>query len=252
MGITNYKVYTPYEYAEFMCELVLENYFEKEYTKEKLDRIRIADLSCGTGNLLLVIIEKLIKLSQEITGVCYFNSEWVSGYDIDEKAFEEYVAKGRELLERYGVQGEILGYVADSLLDDNSLGKYNVVIGNPPYIGEKNHKELFDKMKETEFGRRYYEGKMDYLYYFIEKGADVLADNGVMVYVTTNYWLKADSAVKLRNKLREEGEYIHIIDYNTSIFKNALGQHNLVFSWRKRERKKITLFLLPMKMKSLA
>ncbi len=233
MGISNYKVYTPSEYANIITELALQNYFYEEYTKEKLDNIKIADLSCGTGNLLLSIMEKLIKLSKKISGKYYFLSSWINGYDIDSNAFYLFQKEGESLLKKYNLTGEILGFVEDSLFTEIKNNKYNIIIGNPPYLGEKNHQEIFKKIKETDFGKKYYESKMDYLYYFIEKGIDFLEDNGILVYVTTNYWLKANSAVILRNKLREEGYYTNIIDYNVSIFKNALGQHNMIFSWKK-------------------
>ncbi len=235
MGITNFKVYTPYEYASFIIKLALKNYFKKEYTKKKLDNLRAADLSCGTGNLLLILIEELIILSKKITGEYYFNSDWVNGYDIDSSAFAEYIKSGKKILKKYNLTGEISGFVTDSLTADIPKGKYNIILGNPPYIGEKNHQQLFLEMKKTKFGRKYYEGKMDYFYYFIEKGADILNENGIMIYVTTNYWLKADSAVILREKLKNDGVYTHIVDYNISIFKDAPGQHNLIFSWIKGE-----------------
>lgn len=244
MGISNFKVYTPSKYANIIVNLALKNYFKGDFTKEKLDKIRVADLSCGTGNLLLVILEKIIILSKKITGDYYYNSEWIKGYDVDNVAFEEYVKKGEKTLKKYNLKGKILGYVKDSLLSDISeKEKYNIIIGNPPYIGEKNHQELFSNLRKTEFGRKYYEAKMDYFYYFIEKGIDILQENGVLVYVTTNYWLKADSAVKLRGKLRTEGIYKEIIDYNVSIFKNAMGQHNMIFSWKKTDKKENIIFV---------
>ena len=235
MGISNYKVYTPSEYADIITDFALKNYFCKEYTKEKLDNVKIADLSCGTGNLLLPIMEKLIKLSKKITGNFYFNSNWIKGYDIDSNAFKIYKEEGEKILKKYNLKGEILGFIGDSLKNNDENIKYNIIIGNPPYIGEKNHQEIFKEIKETEFGKKYYESKMDYFYFFIEKGIDILEENGTLVYVTTNYWLKADSAVILRNKLKNEGYYTDIIDYNVSIFKNAPGQHNMIFSWKKNK-----------------
>ena len=38
----------------------------------------------------------------------------------------------------------------DSLLD-YAEHSFDIVIGNPPYIGEKNNKALFDKYKHLEF-----------------------------------------------------------------------------------------------------
>ena len=232
MGISNYKVYTPLKYADIITELAIKNYFRSEYTEKKLENLRATDLSCGTGNLLIVMLVKLIELSKKITGKYFFNPDWIRGYDIDENALEIYKEEGKNILKRYNLQGEIYTFLGDSLLEEN-LEKYNIVLGNPPYLGEKNHQEIFRKIKETEFGKKYYEAKMDYFYFFIEKGIDILENSGVLVYVTTNYWLKADSGKILREKLKDEGHYTDIIDYNTYIFKDAPGQHNMIFSWRK-------------------
>lgn len=234
MGITNYKVYTPFVYADIITDLAVKNYFCGEYTEKKLENLRAADLSCGTGNLLLIMLVKLIELSKKITGKYYFNSNWIRGYDIDEEALEIYKRDGKDILKRYNLQGEILVFNEDSLLSEKNI-KYNVVIGNPPYLGEKNHQSIFRKLKESEFGKKYYEAKMDYFYFFIEKGIDILENKGILVYVTTNYWLKADGAGILRKKLRDEGHFTHIVDYNISIFKDAPGQHNMIFSWRKNQ-----------------
>ncbi|EHO19273.1 hypothetical protein HMPREF9466_01204 [Fusobacterium necrophorum subsp. funduliforme 1_1_36S] len=48
---------------------------------------------------------------------------------------------------------------------------------------------------------------MDYLYFFIEKAVDLLREEGILVYLTTDYWLVADGAKTLRKTLREEGEF---------------------------------------------
>lgn len=234
MGITNYKVYTPFVYADIITDFAVKNYFCGEYIEKKLENLRAADLSCGTGNLLLIMLVKLIELSKKITGKYYFNSNWIRGYDIDEEALEIYKRDGKDILKRYNLQGEILVFNEDSLLSEKNI-KYNVVIGNPPYLGEKNHQSIFRKLKESEFGKKYYEAKMDYFYFFIEKGIDILENKGILVYVTTNYWLKADGAGILRKKLRDEGHFTHIVDYNISIFKDAPGQHNMIFSWRKNQ-----------------
>ncbi|MGL5961369.1 MAG: TaqI-like C-terminal specificity domain-containing protein, partial [Cetobacterium sp.] len=94
-------------------------------------------------------------------------------------------------------------------------------------------------IKETDFGKKYYKPKMDYFYFFIQKGMDILKENGVLAYLTTNYWLKADSAEILREKLKLEGEFFRIENYNYSIFKNAIGQHNVLFYWQKNKNESL-------------
>ena len=52
-------------------------------------------------------------------------------------------------------------------------GGFDVVIGNPPYIGESGHKEIFRPIAQSTFGRKYYMGKMDYYYFFFHKAIDI-------------------------------------------------------------------------------
>ena len=59
---------------------------------------------------------------------------------------------------------------------------------------------------------------MDYFYFFIEKGIELLEESGTLVYLTTNYWLRADGAKILRGTLRENGEFISIKNYDNSLF----------------------------------
>ncbi len=229
----NYKVYTPNKIAEKINIMALEKYFEGEVTEDKLMRVRACDLSCGNGNLLLPFLESLILLSKDICGRYIYNPLWIKGCDINEEAVNLTRRKGEELLKKYSLTGKIDIEKIDGLVLERE--KYNIVLGNPPYLGEKNNREVFQKIKNTPFGMRYYEGKMDYFYFFIEKAVELLEDEGVLVYLTTNYWLKADSAKKLRGTLKENGAFSEIIFYDNSLFSKAKGQHNIIFSWEKIE-----------------
>lgn len=237
-----YKIYTPQKYAIKMAEIALEKYF-KIYgkTKESLEKVRIIDLACGSGNLLLPILTKLLDISKDILGQYIFLKEWITGYDIDKNALLVFQERVRITLLNYGLNGEVLLYNRDSLYD-NIDKDYDIVIGNPPYLGEKNHKEIFQKIKDSEFGKKYYRAKMDYFYFFIAKGIDLLKKDGILVYLTTNYWLKADGAENIRKKIKDEGHFFKIENYDHSIFKSATGQHNIIFYWIKNlERENIII-----------
>ncbi|WP_319370648.1 Eco57I restriction-modification methylase domain-containing protein [uncultured Ilyobacter sp.] len=229
---TNYKVYTPEKIADEIAEKSLEFYFTGEYTKKKIDELRIADISCGTGNLLLSVLGKVMDIAKEVYGEYRYNSEWVEGYDLDIEALERLKIRSQVFLKKYGIIGEISTFFRNSIIFSNEK-KYKIILGNPPYFGEKNNKEIFQELKKNDFGMKYYEGKMDYFYYFIEKGIDLLEEGGILSYITTNYWLKADHATKLREKVRSETNFRYINNYNVSVFKNAPGQHNFVFSLEK-------------------
>lgn len=232
----NYKIYTPYEFAIKMVKKSLEYYFKEGKSEERLKNLKICDLSCGTGNLLLVALEELLKYSREILGTYVYYPTWLTGYDIDEKALEICEDKIKNLLGKYFINCEEINLNCEDSLYLEEGETYDILLGNPPYLGEKNNKEIFQEIRRTEFGKKYYESKMDYLYFFIEKGIDLLKKGGILTYVTTNYWLKADGANKLRGKFQEEGSFLEIDTFEFSLFKNAVGQHNMIFYWIKNEK----------------
>lgn len=234
--IINYKIYTPNEYAVKMVDLALERYFKNfGKNKESLENIRVIDLSCGSGNLLLVMLERLLEISKKYYSETVYKKEWLTGVDIDQKALELLKKRAKALFFRYGISDEIILESRDSL-EIETQNKYNIVLGNPPYMGEKNHKEIFQKIKQSEFGKKYYRPKMDYFYFFINKGIEILEEKGILVYLTTNYWFKADSGDFLRSHLKEKGDFFKIENYSKSLFKNAIGQHNVIFGWEKYKK----------------
>lgn len=54
-------------------------------------------------------------------------------------------------------------------------GGFDIVIGNPPYIGEEGNKEIFQEVANTEFGKKYYIGKMDFLVFLHIKRTVVIS-----------------------------------------------------------------------------
>ena len=104
------------------------------------------------------------------------------------------------------------------------------VCSNPPYVGEKGHKEMFRYYRNNfEYWDEYYQGKMDYLYWFIILGLSKLREGGRLGYITTSYWPTASGARKLRRYILDHAKIIEIIDFGeTRIFSDAPGQHNMI------------------------
>jgi adenine-specific DNA-methyltransferase len=127
---------------------------------------------------------------------------------------------------------------------------FDILIGNPPYLGEKGIKDLFNEVKKSSFGYQYYEGKMDLFYYFIYRGIHVLNQKGILVYLTTNYFITADGAKKLRKFLKNNGSFIEIINFNEyKLFDDAPGQHNLIFTYSKIKKNKVQITTIKEKKK---
>ena len=109
------------------------------------------------------------------------------------------------------------------------IDKFDVVIGNPPYVGEKGHKEIFQPIAKSPLGVKFYQGKMDLFYFFFHIALDLLKSGGVMSYITTNYYVTATGAKKLREDIENRSDILSFINFGElKIFESALGQHNLI------------------------
>lgn len=103
-------------------------------------------------------------------------------------------------------------------------GGFDVVIGNPPYIGQKGNKDLFTPMKKHPA----FEKKMDYWYFFLYEAYNILNNKGINSFITPNYWITAQGGKKLRNKFVNDFRIIEIINFNQNNIFTA-GVHTNVF-----------------------
>jgi len=114
---------------------------------------------------------------------------------------------------------------------------FDIVIGNPPYIGEDGHKFIFEPYKKTYLGIRFYRGKMDIFYFFFHVGFDLLKEKGTLIFITSNYYLTADGAEKLRADMYSRSEILELINFNElKVFESALGQHNIITLLRRTDK----------------
>lgn len=106
--------------------------------------------------------------------------------------------------------------------------KFDIVIANPPYLGEKGHKELFRQIKDDGLGE-FYLGKMDLFYFFFHHALNINKDDGVTAFISTNYYPTATGAKKFRKDLENRATIRELINFNElKIFESALGQHNII------------------------
>lgn len=238
---SNYKnkrgiFYTNKEIADLISKKSLEFYFKKGYEKKDLLKLKILEPSCGCGEFYLsylrnlyVYYKKFFCNQTDINILKMIVKNNLYAFEIDKKAID--ILKQR--LEYYSIYEYENIYNIDFLKYEFEE-KFDIISGNPPYIGEKGNKKIFDDIKKFKIGKKYYEKNMDYFYFFIEKSIDSAKDNGVISFITTNYWVSADNAKILRQKISDETSFLRILDFkDKKIFKNAAGQHNMVFYLKK-------------------
>ncbi|MGL4533572.1 MAG: Eco57I restriction-modification methylase domain-containing protein [Fusobacteriaceae bacterium] len=223
-----------------------------------LKNLKILDPSTGSGAFPVGILHEIVKIRKILTE--YMDSEIKSsrtlfflkketienslyGIDIENHAVE--ITKLRlslSLLADATEETDIFSKInfnfitANSLTEDLSKRKkwfildgFDILIGNPPYVGEKGNKEIFRAISESSLGKTFYIGKSDLLYFFFHLGINLLKKDGILGFITTNYYLTADGAKKLREDLKERTNILKLINFNNLvIFEKARGQHNLV------------------------
>ena len=101
----------------------------------------------------------------------------------------------------------------------NITGGFDVVIGNPPYI-RPHH--LPSEVKESLWKQfATFEKKADIYVCFIEKGIQLLSDDGHLAYIVSDGWLRLDSFEKIREFLLANVEPKRIIDFTADVFETA-------------------------------
>lgn len=116
---------------------------------------------------------------------------------------------------------------------------FDIVIANPPYIGEKGHKDIFAPVKKSVL-KQFYLGKMDFFYFFFHLALNLLKDNGICAFITENYYITATGGRLLREDFKVRASILNLINFNElKIFKSALGQHNMITLLRKSDNKDV-------------
>ena len=116
---------------------------------------------------------------------------------------------------------------------------FDIVIANPPYIGEKGHRNIFEEIKNSNLGE-FYQGKMDLFYFFFHLALNISKEGGIISFITTNYYLTATGAKKLREDFYKRTIIKKLINFNElKIFESALGQHNMITILQKGNNKNV-------------
>ena len=205
------QVYTPDYVSDFMVQNVKNQYLSMH---GNLDHVEVLEPSAGKG----IFLKSLLNMGiNDIT------------------AFEIDPNLNKTLLDNY----PNVKFNFTNFLGSNPNDKYDIIIGNPPYLGQNYNAPIFHELvKEFPICRKYYVGNMDLFYYFIHFGIQKLKPGGLLSYITTNYWLtksKKTGIKYLKPHIANECYILQYIDLSKlKIFKDALGQHNCIFIFQKK------------------
>ena len=128
--------------------------------------------------------------------------------------------------------------------------KFDVVIGNPPYIQLSKNQGKLGKLYEScnyeTFART---GDIYSLFY--ERGWQLLKDCGKLCYITSNKWMRTQSGERTRNFLATRTNPLKLIDFaGVKIFESATVDTNILL-FEKSENKKQTFACVTKKLDCL-
>ena len=229
---------------------------KNQNTKEKLiaiiKNLRILDPSCGSGRFLISIAEKLysiylliepdfsdFKIKKHIIEKNLFGIEieesaifisklqllkWLFSTNINyllSKNFDIKDIKNTEIdqiTEKLNLKFNLFN--SDFLLEFNS-NKFDIIIGNPPYVENKKIRNIEFKRKLTKRFNAAYR-LFDLSILFIEKALELLENDGYLSFILPNKFLSADYGIKIRKLLLSQTEIKEIINISSlPIFQNA-------------------------------
>ncbi|MBX2652834.1 Eco57I restriction-modification methylase domain-containing protein [Campylobacter jejuni] len=146
----------------------------------------------------------------------FFVSANLTLFDFDEKeATKEFANLKKEYDNIFNLESnhpfEWRFEFPEILDDDGNFKGFDLIIGNPPYIRQEEIKELKNTLSKN---YKVYKGTADIYTYFYELGFNVLKENGILSFITSNKYTRAGYGEALREFLLKNVKVLEYTDLN--------------------------------------
>ena len=112
---------------------------------------------------------------------------------------------------------------------------FDVIIGNPPYVQLQSSKELSESLEKQ--GYFSFEKTSDLYCLFYELGSKILNSKGLLGFITSNKWMRANYGKSIRKFLIENTSPYLLIDLGAGIFESATVDSNILFFAKSNKKK---------------
>ncbi len=233
-------VYTPKEIAYYIVNNVIElqDILNNPYLK-------ILDPACGCGEILIscyFILKEIFEDNlEEINKINSLNlkhheiSNHIIRYNIFGSDIDELALKILSI-DIFEISGELSVNLNNlDFLIDNVEEKFNIILGNPPYIGHKSINKEYSRLLKENY-KNIFKDKGDISYCFFQAALNNLNKNGKLAFITSRYFIESPSGEELRKILKEICSLYKIVDfYGIRPFKNVGIDPVIIFLRNKDE-----------------
>jgi len=172
---------------------------------------KILEPSCGEGIFLDLLQKKHFKN--------------LTAYEIDDTLAKKY---------------NFVKY--ESFVTADIKEKFDLIIGNPPYIRWKNLEDfLKTELLNNHLWNKYFNSLCDYLYIFILKSIELLEENGQLIFICPEYWLNTTHSITLRNYMVQNGYFEKIYHFNETPIFEKVTVSIIIFKYIKSKQTKKTI-----------
>jgi adenine-specific DNA-methyltransferase len=220
------QVYTP----PFIVEKILDDIGFSN--AEAILGQQILDPACGDGRFLSRVVERIIAYSDADT--LAHNLTYVHGWDIDPIATDLCIAQLNQRIAAFDISVNWNIQCCDALQALTSETRFDYLIGNPPYIRIQ-HLEATQRQWIQQHFTFCQSGSTDIYIAFYELGLQLLAEKGVLAFITPNTFFYTNTAQPMREALVRQKNIRQLTNYgDIQLFDNATTYSAIVILDKQR------------------
>ena len=241
------------EYKQLVADY--KNIHDKQIRKEKETRLEELKQNIlyiiKNNDELYVKRNKAQKELNDWTHTLYCDDVYLCEDDAKNEKLQSKIAKlnkkieilDKQIKEREEMFKQALEwrFAFPEVLDDNGrFVGFDCIVGNPPYISISKLSEV-GKKALANVGYKSFEKNGDICMLFYEYGMELLKPNGLLMYITSNTWLRADSGGGTRDYMASCSDPMLLIDFkDAQLFDNVTVATNILLA-RKSENNHKTM-----------